>query len=24
VIEPVLRKFRDLVGLENEGKKNGT
>jgi nanoRNase/pAp phosphatase (c-di-AMP/oligoRNAs hydrolase) len=24
VIEPVLRKFRDLVGLENEGKKNGS
>jgi len=24
VIEPVLKKFRDLVGLENEGKKNGT
>jgi nanoRNase/pAp phosphatase (c-di-AMP/oligoRNAs hydrolase) len=23
VIEPVLKKFRDLVGLENEGKKNG-
>jgi nanoRNase/pAp phosphatase (c-di-AMP/oligoRNAs hydrolase) len=23
VIEPVLRKFRTLVGLENEGKKNG-
>jgi nanoRNase/pAp phosphatase (c-di-AMP/oligoRNAs hydrolase) len=23
VIEPVLRKFRDLVGLENEGRKNG-
>ncbi len=24
VIEPVLKKFRDLVGLEDEGKKNGT
>jgi len=24
VIEPVLKKFRSLVGLENEGKKNGT
>jgi nanoRNase/pAp phosphatase (c-di-AMP/oligoRNAs hydrolase) len=24
VIEPVLKKFRDLVGLENEGKKNGS
>jgi nanoRNase/pAp phosphatase (c-di-AMP/oligoRNAs hydrolase) len=23
VIEPVLRKFRNLVGLEDEGKKNG-
>lgn len=23
VIEPVLKKFRNLVGLENEGKKNG-
>jgi nanoRNase/pAp phosphatase (c-di-AMP/oligoRNAs hydrolase) len=24
VIEPVLKKFRNLVGLENEGKKNGS
>ena len=23
VIDPVLKKFRDLVGLENEGKRNG-
>jgi hypothetical protein len=23
VIEPVLQKFRTLVGLEKEGKKNG-
>jgi len=24
VIEPILKKFKNLVGLENEGKKNGT
>jgi nanoRNase/pAp phosphatase (c-di-AMP/oligoRNAs hydrolase) len=24
VIEPLLQKFRALVGLENEGKKNGS
>jgi hypothetical protein len=24
VIDPVLMKFRNLVGLENEGKKNGS
>jgi hypothetical protein len=24
VIEPILKKFRNLVGLENEIKKNGS
>jgi len=23
VIEPILQKFKNLIGLENEGRKNG-